>query len=197
MFAIIDAIEHGTSFLWCEDIGADPVVRLALIDAEYAIRSSPDVFRAFTLMHNIAKPDRLLLVAEPGTAGEKVGFVRSVKRSEPYSTSPELTRFDKFRRAGLADGIVATFDDADRAVIAPQYAEDREVIVKHCGLANAFVKFIAELCWSHEDVARFFEVPGNETAFAAFCACRKAGLTWRNISTLFSRLRFFVTTSAD
>ncbi len=177
MFVVIDAIEHGTSFSQCEDIDTDPVVRLVLVDAEYAIRSSPDVFRAFTLMHNIAKPDRLLLVAEPGTAGEREGFVRSAKRSEPYSTAPELARFDKLRRAGLADGIVATFDDADRAVIAPQYAEAREAIVKHCGLENAFVKFVAELCWSHEDVARFFDEPGNESAFATFPArAGKAGL---------------------
>lgn len=177
MFAVIDAIEHGTSFSTCDDVGADSVVRLALIEAEHAIRSSPDVFRAFALMHNIAKPDRLLLVADLGTAGEKEGFVRSEKRSEPYSTKPELTRFDKLRRAGLAEGIVATFDDADRAVIAPQYAEAREGIVKHCGLENAFVKFVAELCWSHEDVERFFEIPGNESAFVTFPArAGKAGI---------------------
>lgn len=177
MFAVIDAIEHGASFSQCEDIGADPVVRLALVDAEYAIRSAPNVFCAFTLMHNIAKPDRLLLVAEPGTAGEKEGFVRSAKRSEPYSTAPEIARFDKLRRASLADGIVATFDDADRAVIAPQYAEAREAIVKHCGLENAFVKFVAELCWSHEDVATYFAEIGNESAFATFPArAGKAGL---------------------
>jgi hypothetical protein len=177
MFAVIDAVEHGMSFSQCEDVGNDRVVRFALMDAEHAIRSSPNVFRAFALMHNIAKPDRLLLVAEPGTNGEKEGFVRSVKRVEPYSTNPEIVRFDKLRRAGLAEGIAATFDDADRAVIAPQYAEAREAIVKYCGLENAFVKFVAELCWSHEDVARFFETPGNESAFVAFPArAGKAGI---------------------
>jgi hypothetical protein len=177
IFAGIDAVEHGTSFAQCEDIGTDPVVRLALIDAERAIRVAPNVFRAFALMHNIAKPDRLLLVAEPGTAGEKEGFVRSAKRSAPYSTKTELVRFDKLRRAGLANGIIATFDDVDRAVIAPQYAEAREAIVKHCGLENAFVKFVAELCWSHEDVKRFFDEPGNASAFATFPArAGKAGI---------------------
>lgn len=177
MFVVIDAIAHGTSFAACADIANDDVVRLALVDAEHAMRTEPDVFRAVALMHNIAKPDRLLLVADPGTAGEREGFVRGAKRAEPYSTAPEIVRFDKLRRAGLADGIVATFDDADRAVIAPQYAAAREAIVRHCGLGNAFVKFIAELCWSHKDVVRFFDSPGNEAAYSAFPArAGKAGL---------------------
>ncbi len=179
MFVVIDAIEHGTSFSQCEDIGTDQVVCLALVDAEYAIRSSPNMFRAFALMHAIAKPDRLLLVAEPGTVGEKEGFARGIKRSEPYSTVPERVRFDTLRRAGRAEGIVATFDDADCAVIAPQYAEAREAIVKHCGLENAFVKFVTELCWSHGDVGRFFQISGNESAFVTFPA--RAGRAGINV----------------
>ena len=177
LFTVIDAFEHGVTLAHCTEVGADTVFRLALMDAERAVASSPDMFRAFALMHNIAKPDRLRLIAEPGTAGEKEGFARLMKRSEPYSTAPELTRFDKLRRAGLAEGIVATFDDADRAVIAPQYAEAREAIVRYCGLEHAFVKFLTELCWSHEDIATYFANPGNESAFATFPArAGKAGI---------------------
>ncbi|MFA6018451.1 MAG: hypothetical protein WCT28_04435 [Patescibacteria group bacterium] len=186
MFAIIDAIVAGVSFVACGEVADDPILRLAIIDAERAIHSSPDVFRAYALMHNIAKPDRLLLVAEVGTSGEKEGFVALDRRVSPYSTSSELVRFDKLRRAGLAEGIVATFDDADRAVIGPQYAEVREAIVGHCGLENAFVKFVAELCWSHDDVARYFVEPGNEDAFAIFSA--RAGKSGLNVEKFLDAL---------
>lgn len=186
MFAIIDAIVTGTSFVSCSEVAGDPILRLATIDAERAIHSSLDVFRAYALMHNIAKPDRLLLVAKAGTSGEKEGFVQSERRSNPYSTTSEIVRFDKLRRAGLAEGIVATFDDADRAVIGPQYAEVREAIVRHCGLENAFVKFVAELCWSHDDVARYFVQPGNEDAFATFSA--RAGKSGLNVEKFLDAL---------
>jgi len=186
MFAVIDAIAFGLSFVTCDDFANDPILRLALIDAERAIQSSPDVFRAYALMHNIAKPDRLLLVAEPGTLGEKEGFVQSDRRLNPYSTANEIVRFDKLRRAGLADGIVAMFDDADRAVIGPQYSEVREAIVRYCGLETAFVKFVAELCWSHEDVARYFAEPGNENAFMMFSA--RAGKSGLNVEKFLDAL---------
>ena len=169
----------------CEDIATDPVLSLALLDAEEAIRDFPDVFRAFAVMHNIAKPDRLLLVAESGSVGEREGFVRLNRRADEYSTSSELHRYDKMRRAHGGDsaswfaqsGIVATYDDADRAVIAPQYAEARAAIVRCFNLEHAYEKFIAELCWSHDDVEEFFITPGNESEFGVFAArAGKAGL---------------------
>lgn len=184
-FAAIGAIESGESMRDCEDIATDPVLSLALLDAEEAIRDYPDVFRAFAVMHNVAKPDRLLLVAEFGSAGEKEGFVRLHRRTDEYTTSSERHRYDKMRRAHDADnaswfaqsGIVATYDDADRAVIAPQYAEVRAAIIRHFGLEHAYEKFIAELCWSHDDVEEFFVTPGNESEFGVFAArAGKAGL---------------------
>ncbi len=184
-FAAIDAIASGESMRDCEDIATDPILSLALLDAEEAIRDFPDVFRAFAVMHNIAKPDRLLLIAEPGSAGEKEGFVQSNRRADEYTTSSELHRYDKMRRAHGADnaswfaqsGIIATYDDADRAVIAPQYAEVRAAIIHHLGLEHAYEKFIAELCWSHDDVEEFFVTPGNESEFGVFAArAGKAGL---------------------
>ncbi len=177
MFAAIDAIEHGVTFVHCGDLGTDVVFQFALADAERAIALSPNMFRAFALMHNIAKHDRLLLVADPGTPGEGEGFARSITRAVSYSTATEVRRFDTLRRAGLGGGIVATFDDADRAVVAPQYLRTHEAIVRHCGLAHAFVKFLTELCWSHQDVARLFVEPENDSAFAIFPArAGKAGL---------------------
>lgn len=155
----------------------DPIARLAVADAVRAVTSSPATFRAYALMHDIAKPDRLLLVADAGSVGEAEGFVRSEKRAEKYTTESELIRFDKMRRAGAIDGVHATFDGADRAVIAPQYAEIREAIVKYCGLETAHVKFVAELCWSHKDIIDLFQNPGNESAFSIFPArAGKAGL---------------------
>lgn len=185
VFAAIAAIAEGESLRDCEDIATDPVLSLALLDAEEAIRDYPDAFRAFAVMHNIAKPDRLLLVAEPGSAGEKEGFVRSNRRADEYSTSSELHRYDKMRRAHSGDnaswfaesGIVAIYDDADRAVIAPQYAEARTAIIRDFGLEHAYEKFIAELCWSHDDIEEFFITPGNESEFSVFAArAGKAGL---------------------
>lgn len=185
IFAAISAIVEGESLRDCEEIGSDAVLSLALLDAEEAIRDYPDVFRAFAVMHNIAKPDRLLLVAEPGSVGEKEGFVRSNRRADEYSTSSELHRYDKMRRAHGGDnaswfaesGIVATYDDADRAVIAPQYAETRMAIIHYFGLEHAYEKFIAELCWSHDDIEEFFVTPGNESEFGVFAArAGKAGL---------------------
>ncbi len=184
-FVAIDAIVEGGSMRNCEDIATDPVLSLALLDAEDAIRDYPDAFRAFVVMHNIAKPDRLLLVANAGSAGEKEGFVRSNRRSDEYSTSSELHRYDKMRRAHNGDntswfaesGIVAIYDDADRAVIAPQYAEIRAAIIRCFDLEYAYEKFIAELCWSHDDVEEFFATPGNESEFGVFAArAGKAGL---------------------
>ena len=119
IFVIIDAVIAGLSFRPCADLVNDPVIDLALHDAETAIRESPALFRAYALMHDLAKPDRLLLVAASGTVGEQEGFVKSNKRSSEYTTTSELMRFDKLRRAGLAAGIEATFDDADHAIIAP------------------------------------------------------------------------------
>ncbi|MEK9155528.1 MAG: hypothetical protein AAB839_02670, partial [Patescibacteria group bacterium] len=168
MLTVIDAIANGFSVQESEEAGSDPIITLALHDAENAARESPALFRAYALIHDIAKPDRLLLVANPGSAGEKEGFVRSGRRANEYSTESEVIRFDKMRRAGLAEGIEATFDDADRAVIAPEYAADREAIVRFCGLEGAYVKFVMELCWSHGDIASFFVLPGNESAFLAF-----------------------------
>jgi len=185
VLAAIDAISGGESMRDCEDIATDPVLSLALLDAEEAIREYPDAFRAFAIMHNIAKPDRLLLVSEPGSAGEKEGFVRSNRRVDEYSTLSELHRYDKMRRAHNGDmaswfaesGIVAEYDTADRAVVAPQYAEDRAAIIQFFGLEYAYEKFITELCWSHDDVEEFFVVPGNESEFGVFAArAGKAGL---------------------
>ncbi len=185
VFAAIDAIANGDSMRDCEDIANDPILSLALLDAEEAIRDFPDVFRAFAVMHNIAKPDRLLLVAEPQSVGEKEGFVRSNRRVDEYSTSSELHRYDKMRRAHggdgaawfAASGIIATYDDADRAVIAPQYADARVAIIRHFGLEYAYEKFISELCWSHDDIEEFFITPGNESEFGVFAArAGKAGL---------------------
>lgn len=185
VFAAIDAIVAGESMRDCEDIATDPVLSLALLDAEDAIRDYPDAFRAFAVMHNIAKPDRLLLAANPGSVGEKEGFVRSNRRADEYSTSSELHRYDKMRRAHNGDaaswfgasGIIATYDDADRAVIAPQYAETRTAIIRYFGLEHAYEKFIGELCWSHDDIEEFFITPGNESEFSVFAArAGKAGL---------------------
>lgn len=177
IFALVDAIAAGASIRGCADLINDNVIDFALNDAEAAIRESPAVFKAYALMHDIAKPDRLLLVAAPGTAGEKEGFVRSNHRASEFTTSSELVRFDKLRRAGLADGIEATFGDADKAVIAPQYEAVRATIVKACGLEVAYTKFIAELCWSHRDLEDFFITPGNESAFLTFPArAGKAGI---------------------
>lgn len=184
-FAAIATIVDGESLRDCEDIATDAVLSLALLDAEEAIRDYPDAFRAFIVMHNIAKPDRLLLVAEPGSVGEKEGFIRSNRRVDEYSTSSELHRYDKLRRAHNGDsaswfresGIVAMYDDADRAVIAPQYAETRTAIIRYFCLEHAYEKFIAELCWSHDDIEEFFIAPGNELEFAVFSArAGKAGL---------------------
>lgn len=185
VFAAIAAIEDGESLRDCEDIATDSILSLTLLDAEEAIRDYPDAFRAFAVMHNIAKSDRLLLVAEPGSAGEKEGFVRLNRRADEYSTSSELHRYDKMRRAHNGDnaswfaesGIVAIYDDADRAVIAPQYAETRTAIIRYFGLEHAYEKFIAELCWSHDDIEEFFITPGNESEFSVFAArAGKAGL---------------------
>lgn len=185
MFAAIDAISGGESMRDCEDIVHDAILSLALLDAEETIRDFPDVFRAFAVMHNIAKPDRLLLVAEPQSAGEKEGFLPSRRRANEYTTSSELHRYDKLRRAHGGDGaswfaafgIVAEYDDADRAVIAPQYAQERSAIVEYFGLERAYEKFIAELCWSHDDVEEFFVMPGNESEWSVFAArAGKAGL---------------------
>lgn len=177
IFALIDAIASGASIRGCTDLISDNVIDFALNDAEAAVRESPAVFKAYALMHDIAKPDRLLLIAAPGTAGEKEGFVRSNHRASEFTTSSELMRFDKLRRAGLADGIEATFGDADKAVIAPQYEAARATIVKACGLEVAYTKFIAELCWSHRDLEEFFITPSNESAFLTFPArAGKAGI---------------------
>jgi hypothetical protein len=177
IFALIDAIASGASLHGCADLVNDDVINFALADAEAAIRESPKVFKAYALMHDVAKPDRLLLVAAPGTAGEKEGFVRSNKRASEFTTSSELARFYKLRRANLADGIEATFGDADKAIIAPQYESVRAAIVKACGLEVAYTKFIAELCWSHRDLEEFFITPGNESAFLTFPArAGKAGI---------------------
>ena len=184
-FVAIAAIVDGESLRDCEDVAADSMLSLALLDAEEAIRDYPDAFRAFVVMHNIAKPDRLLLVANPGSVGEKEGFVRSNRRADEYTTATEIHRYDKMRRAHNGDGaswfaesgIVATYDDADRAVIAPQYAEIRTAIIRHFGLEHAYEKFIAELCWSHDDIEEFFVTPGNESEFSVFAArAGKAGL---------------------
>ena len=177
IFALVDAIVSGTSIRGCTDLPNDNVIDFALNDAEAAIRESPAVFKAYALMHDIAKPDRLLLIAAPGTAGEKEGFVASSRRASEFTTPSELMRFDKLRRAGLADNIEATFGDADKAIIAPQYESVRAAIVKACGLEVAYTKFIAELCWSHRDLEDFFATPGNETAFLTFPArAGKAGI---------------------
>lgn len=177
IFALIDAIASGASIRHCTDLPSDSVIDFALNDAEAAVRESPAVFKAYALMHDIAKPDRLLLIAAPGTAGEKEGFVSASKRANEFTTPSELVRFDKLRRAGLAYGIEATFGDADKAVIAPQYESVRAAIVKACSLEVAYTKFIAELCWSHRDLEEFFITPGNESAFLTFPArAGKAGI---------------------
>lgn len=183
IFALIDAIASGASIRGCTDLPNDNVIDFALNDAEAAIRESPAVFKAYALMHDIAKPDRLLLIAEPATAGEKEGFVQSSRRASEFTTASELVRFDKLRRAGLADGIEATFGDADKAIIAPQYESVRASIVKACGLEVAYTKFIAELCWSHRDLEEFFITPGNESAFLTFPArAGKAGINVERFS---------------
>lgn len=177
LFAVIDAIAGGASIRGCADLVNDEVIDFALSDAEAIIRESPAIFKAYALMHDVAKPDRLLLIAAPGTAGEREGFVRSSKRASEFTTLSELVRFDKLRRAGLADGIEATFGDADKAVIAPQYESVRAAVVKACGLEVAYTKFIAELCWSHRDLEEFFVTPGNDSAFLTFPArAGKAGI---------------------
>lgn len=176
-FAVIDDMLLGTTLSQCFDITEDHVLRLALLDAEEAVRKFPDVFRAFVLLHVLAFPDHILLVATPGSVGEREGFVASSKRKEPHSTTPEIVRFDKLRRANLAKDIVATFDDADRAIISPKYAKEREEIVQFFGLELAYVKFITELSWSHSDVKTLFEIPGNASAYTIFPArAGKAGI---------------------
>lgn len=155
----------------------DPIIRLALFDARRALALAPDLFRAYALMHDVAKPDRILLIAKPGTKGEAEGFLPASRRSQSYSSESEIVRFDKFRRAHALSDVTATFDDADRAVIAPQYAKEREAIVTFCGLDTAHVKFVAELCWSHKDALTLFDLAGNESAFSVFPArAGKAGL---------------------
>lgn len=170
MLAIIVAFEQGVSLMHSDAVGTDRAHILALHHAEQIIRESPDMFRAFALMHAIAAPDVLLLVAAEGSAGEAEGFVPASRRQNPTNTGPEIVRFDKLHRAGKAGGIVATFAELDRAVIAPRYAEAREAIVRFCKLENAYVKFVMEVCWSHCDVESFFVTPGNESAFLGFAA---------------------------
>lgn len=177
ILVVIDAIIQGISFRGCEGGATDQIMSLALGDAEETIREFPGVFRAYALMHNIAKPDRILLVAQPGSAGEKEGFVPSSHRANPYSTQSEIARYDKMRRAGLVSDVEAIFQDGDKAIIAQEYASIREAIVRYCGLEVAYVKFLTEVCWSHDDVETFFLFPGNESAFVTFAArAAKAGL---------------------
>ncbi len=186
LLAVIDAIANGSSFQNCSDLSSDPIIRFALNDAEQAIKDAPNVFRAYAFMHDLAKPDRLLLVAKPGTAGESEGFVRSNHRAREFTTSSELIRFDKLRRAGLATDIEATFDDADKAIIGPQYASDRAAIVQACGLSVAYTKFVTELCWSHKDLEEFFITPDNSSAFSIFSA--RAGKAGINVDSFLDSL---------
>ncbi len=186
LLAVIDSIVSGLSFQNCSDLSSDPIIRFALNDAEQAIKDTPNVFRAYAFMHDLAKPNRLLLIAKPGTAGEKEGFVRSNHRASEYTTSSELVRFDKLRRAGLADDIEATFGDADKAIIGPQYASDRAAIVQACGLSVAYTKFVTELCWSHKDLEEFFVTPNNSSAFSIFSA--RAGKAGINVDSFLDSL---------
>lgn len=185
IFAVIDVIVAGATLKDAEDVAGDSVMTLALFDAEDAVRHAPDVFRAYAVMHSVPKADRLLLVSRPDSMGEREGFVRSAGRASEYTSVSELVRYDKFRRAydgdgaswWKASGIEAVYDDADRAIVAPQYAEIRRLIVAHFGLENAYEKFLVELCWSHDDVEKFFLTAGNDDAFLTFSErAGKAGL---------------------
>jgi hypothetical protein len=187
--ALIDAVSTiaTTELLVGGDI-PDPLFRLAYVEALRMIKVSPHVFFAYAFMHDIAKPDRLMLIADSGSSGEAHGFVRRQSRAHEYTTTSERDRFIALREAGSISGVHATFDDADRAVIAPQYAELREAIVRFCQLDTAHVKFVTELCWSHRDVLELFREPGNESAYAIFPArAGKSGLNCeRFLDSLFT-----------
>lgn len=185
MFAVIDAIVDGATMRDSEDIFGDSVLTFALVDAEDAIRGAPDVFKAYAVMHNVPKPDRVMLSSVVGSMGEKEGFVQSVRRVSPYVSASELVRYDKLRRAHDGDsiswfrdsGIEAIYDDADRAIVAPRYENVRREIVRYFGLENAYEKFLVELCWSHNDVESFFVTSENEQAFLTFSErAGKAGI---------------------
>lgn len=77
----------------------------------------------------------------------------------------------------VVSGGIVSYDDADRAIVAPRYEHVRREIVKYFGLENAYEKFLVELCWSHDDIERFFVTPENEQAFLAFAErAGKAGI---------------------
>lgn len=193
MFAVIDAVVDGATMKDVEDVFGDAVLTFALVDAEEAIRNAPDVFKAYAVMHNVPKPDRVMLNSVVGSMGEKEGFVQNDRRVSRYVSASELVRYDKLRRAdeverqvgqngkslclGNGLGVVVRYDDADRAIVAPQYENVRREIVRYFGLENAYEKFLVELCWSHDDVESFFVTPENEQAFLTFAErAGKAGI---------------------
>ncbi|MFI3157150.1 MAG: hypothetical protein QX199_13435, partial [Methylococcaceae bacterium] len=156
MFAAIDAVVDGATMRDVEDVFGDSVLTFALVDAEDAIRTAPDVFKAYAVMHNVPKPDRVMLSSVVGSVGEREGFVQNDRRVSLYVSASELVRYDKLRRAYEAEGqvgqngqslrlgnglgVFVTYDDADRAIVAPQYENVRREIVKYFGLENAYEK---------------------------------------------------------
>lgn len=71
-------------------------------------------------------------------------------------------------------------------VIAPQYSDHRNEILRRFGLENAYEKFLIELCWSYPDTTDFFSTPGNEAEFATFPA--RAGKVGLNVGLFLDAL---------
>ncbi len=193
VLAAVLAIEEGASVLDIEEFARETVLRHAFLDLEATIRTHAAFWKVFALVHDIAKPDRVVFTADPALRGAAEGF--AARGGEHPPASPQtLARYDKLVRAFAAAhprlapdalagaffdayGIRAHYDDHDRKGAGPEYAGVRAAALALFGVDPAFHKLLAEVIWGHIDALGYFQGGADAVKYAALAARgRKVGL---------------------
>lgn len=193
ILASVLAIEEGMHLNGIEEFAREATLRLAIDDIEETIRSHVGFWKAFALVHDIAKPDLVFFTAPESSKGAAEGF-STYRRSELAASPKEIARFDKLVRAHIAArpkmndreaavscynefGVRAHYDLHDRKGAGPEYAAMRAAALELFGVDPSFHKLLSELMWSHIDALNYFTTTADSKKYESLAArARKMGL---------------------
>ena len=184
MLAGLDALEHGASLGEIEELAREKDYVLEIFELENLLKTHAAFFTAYAVCHDLGKADTVAFDAQPESLGAHEGFAKDQAR---LASEPEISRYDKLRRAHAAKtlavsffeayGITVHYPDHARLSALDEYASTREAVLDALGVPHAHAKLLTELIRCHLEVIKTCTLGADPIKYKAWAAiAERAGL---------------------